>query len=200
MSTVGMISTSLLYRKPMERLYPPGGALALNDPIALFLLKRRYGVATVLLLLSIVTFLVNPVEWYHFGPILFAGAFFYAVDEDELQRRFNISLPRNFDLLWIFFIALAFGVGYSDGLKVIRGQDFVAVSFKDSGSVPYRYLGRAGDYMLVWNPESKETTLVRLEVAAPVVLTRVRGSEMRAAATISAESCSGGPWYHDCLL
>jgi hypothetical protein len=131
-------------------------------------LKRlKPGIA---LLLFIVGMIVLPLDFsaaWFFGTVVLTSASWMAFN---LHRRFEDELPRDLTVLWVLFFSMAFGIGRHEAYGILSGDACLQVAFKGSTSNALRYIGRAGDYVFIWDPEAHRTEIERLEDITPLNL------------------------------
>jgi hypothetical protein len=88
----------------------------------------------------------------------------------HLHRHVDEELPRGLIVLWVLFFSAAFGIGRHEAYGILSGDACLQVAFKGSTSDALRYIGRAGDYVFIWNPEAHQTEIERLEDITPLKL------------------------------
>ncbi len=138
------------------------------ETIAERLLKRLQ--PPIALLLFLFGFVVLPLNFnaaWLLGTLAVAIASWMAFN---LNRQLDHALPRDVVVLWVFFFCMAFGIGRHEAYGILSGDACLEAAFEGSTSNTLRYIGRAGDYLFLWDAEAHRTEIERLEDIAPLRL------------------------------
>jgi hypothetical protein len=139
-----------------------------RETVAERLLRRlRPPIALLLFLFGFVVLPLNFNAAWLLGTLAVAIASWMAFD---LNRHLDQALPRDVVVLWVSFLCMAFGIGRHEAYGILSGDACLQVAFEGSKSNTLRYIGRAGDYLFLWDPEAHRTEIQRLEDVAPLRL------------------------------
>jgi hypothetical protein len=97
-------------------------------------------------------------------------------DYAALSERLGCNVPHEVASLAIFMLCAAYGVGNANAARIQMGTDYLEVQLETPGLAKMRYLGRAGDYVLLWNPVDRVTMVQSLASAQPLRLRHIVSS------------------------
>jgi hypothetical protein len=163
-ATGGIALLSMLFGHLLARpLFPPGGGA--NTPVGVALRRFRIPISIPFFVAGIgsLYWLPDPERWWLIGPSLITAGCIVAIDFLSFWDRLGCVVPHEITGTAIFVLCISFGIGKSQAIDILKGTNYLEAQLAAPDREGLRYLGRAGEYVLLWDATDQVTIVRSLE-------------------------------------